>query len=128
MTNDIRERRVVAGTWTANAGLLLVMVAVAMPILRLSFDIYRYVFAAGAALVLIGRIITPAPEGASARLRRFCRMELWVALLFCASVFCMFYPGMGPTDWLAFTLAGGICQVYASIMIPRLKSREGLKK
>ncbi len=31
----------------------------------------------------------------------------------------MWYEGARPMDWLAFTLAGGVLQIYTSIMIPR---------
>lgn len=112
-------------TWMANIGLFAIMVAVALPILRIDHaGIYRYIFSAGAALALVGRLFAVAPEGVSLRVRRLCRMELWSAVLFCAAVFCMFYPRMGRTDWIAFTLAGGFLQLYASIAVPRALAKE----
>ena len=34
----------------------------------------------------------------------------------------MFVPSAGATDWIAFTLAGGLLTIYTSIMIPRQKA------
>ena len=35
----------------------------------------------------------------------------------------MFYDPTTARDWLAFTLAGGIIQIYTSIMIPRVEAK-----
>lgn len=114
--------------WMGNAGRLAILVAIALPILRLDFSLFRYVFAAGAAMTLVASLFAVAPEGASMRVRRLFRMELWASILFCAAVFCMFYRGMGPTDWIAFTLAGGVLQLYSSIAVPRAIAKEKAKE
>ena len=104
-------------------GLLLIMAGTVMPLFNLGNDIFKYIYASGALLLLIGRIFTPY-KGDSFRVKRLSRIEFWSALFFCVAVFFMFYPQAGRTDWLAFTLAGGILQIYTSIMIPRTLAKE----
>ena len=41
---------------------------------------------------------------------------------FLAGAVFMFIPSAGKTDWLAFTLAGGLLTIYTSVMIPRQKA------
>lgn len=111
--------RTEAGAWIANLGMFVILVAIAIPLLSLYNSFYRFIFTAGAFLTFIGRIITPRLKESSLRVRRLHRMQLWSAILFCASAAAMFYPGLRPTDWLAFTIAGAVLQAYASIMLPR---------
>lgn len=108
----------------ATAGLIIVMIAAAMPLLHVAVTTARYVYAAGAALVLIGKIFTPVPEGASLRLKRLYRLDVFCGLFFVAAAVFLFISGGSSTDWLAFTLAGGALQIYTSLMIPRMRSRE----
>lgn len=112
-------QRATVGTWLANSGMIIILVAIAIPLLSPYNPFYRYIFTTGAAITFIGRIITPRLKDASLRVRRLNRMQLWSAILFCASAAAMFYPGLQPTDWLAFTLAAAVLQAYASIMLPR---------
>lgn len=103
--------------WIAVAGLLLVFAATALPLLRIGANIYRWVYAAGAVLAIVGRACAKSPS-ADLRVRRLYRLELWAAIMFGVGAFFMFwYPRQ--TDWMAFTLAGGAVEVYASLMIPR---------
>lgn len=107
-------------------GLILVMAGTALPLLRLDSEIYRYIFSAGALLVVVGRLFMPY-KGPSLRIKRLCRLEVWSGLFFCAAAFFMFWKGAGPTDWIAFTLAGAAIQIYTSIMIPRTRRKEESK-
>lgn len=107
-------------------GLILVMAGTALPLLRLDTEIYRYIFSAGALLVVVGRLFMPY-KGPSLRIKRLCRLEVWSGLFFCAAAFFMFWKGAGPTDWIAFTLAGAAIQIYTSIMIPRTRRKEESK-
>ncbi len=75
-----------------------------------------YSYSAGAAALLAGRLLSPTPAGASVRLRRLVRMEVWTALIFVAGAVFLFLPQAGGNDWIAFTLAGGVLTVYTSIM------------
>lgn len=110
-------------TLLSMGGLILIMAAVALPVLHVGREYITWVYAVGAASLLIGRLITPVPAGASLKLRRLLRMEVWTALVFVAGAVFLFLPitpgnGAG-NDWIAFTLAGGVLTIYTSIMIPR---------
>lgn len=111
--------------WLVNIGLLAIVVATALPLLHVGVDVSRFVYAAGAVVLLAGRVLTPAPGNVSLRLKRMCRLETWSAIIFIVGAGLLFYPGTaGTRDWIAFTLAGGAVQVYTSLMIPRLMKAE----
>lgn len=110
--------------WIMNLGLLLIVAAAALPLLHVSGDTFRYIYTAGAALALIGRICAPSYKGSIIRVRRLARIELWSCIVFCVGAFFIWYNRGQATDWLAFTLAGGVLQVYTSIMIPRTLAKE----
>lgn len=107
-------------------GMLLIVAGTVLPIFRLDNDIYKYVYSAGALMLLVSRLFNPY-KGDNLRLKRLVRIESWSAIFFCVAAFFMFYDPTTARDWLAFTLAGGIIQIYTSIMIPRVaaKSRKG---
>ncbi len=128
-TDSKNARRSTAAIWIVNIGLLLIMAGIAMPLLRTGAGIYNYIFSAGAAILLAGRCIQPAePKQSPIRLRRLCRIEIWSAVMFCVSAFFMFYKSAGRMDWLAFSLAGGVIQIYTSIMIPRERQKAAKSK
>lgn len=103
--------------------LLLIVAGTFMPIFNyLQGTIHRYIYAAGAAMLLIARLFTPY-TGKVMRVKRLSRIEAWSAIFFCVAAFFMFYEPRAARDWLAFTLAGGAIQVYTSIMIPRTIKR-----
>ena len=103
--------------WVMNIGLLLILTGTAIPLLQASFDnnLFRYLFSAGAALAFIGRLIAPSYKGSVLRVRRLARIELWSCVAFCVGAFFMWYTPER-LDWLAFTLAGGVLQIYSSLM------------
>lgn len=104
-------------------GLLLIVAGTFMPIFNfLQGTAYRYVYATGAATLLIARLFTPY-TGRVMRVKRLSRIEAWSAIFFCVAAFFMFYEPRVARDWLAFTLAGGVIQIYTSIMIPRTMRR-----
>lgn len=103
----------------AMLGLLMIVAATAMPLLRVEGDWFKYLYCAGAVMALAGRLLTPVPAGVSVRLRRLLRLEAWSALIFIVGGVFLFVGDGGTRDWIAFTLAGGVIQVYTSIMIPR---------
>lgn len=111
-------------SWTASTGLLLVLAGTALPLFSHTlFTITRWIFSAGALLCIAGRAMERfggSKEG-SLRLRRLKRIELWSAIMFGVAAVFMFLRNVGPTDWIAFTLAGGALTCYTSIMIPRVK-------
>lgn len=112
--------------WLAVAGLLLVLAATAMPLFRMQGDLFRYLYAAGALAVFTGRLFNPCPYD-SIRVKRLYRIEVWAGVIFCVGAFFMFYRGAGAMDWMAFTLAGGAIEAYASLMIPKAVGNNGSK-
>ncbi len=102
-------------------GLLAIMTAAALPLLRMAHGWFGYLYGAGAAALLVARLIAPVPDGAPLRLKRLMRMEIWTALVFVAGAVFTFLPSVG-NDWLAFTMAGGVLTLYTSLMIPRQKT------
>ena len=105
----------------SNFGLLIIMVASALPLLRMMTTSFGYLYAVGAVMVLVGKILQPIPKE-PLRLRRLLRMEIWTAIIFMVGAAFAVFPMLGSgRDWLAFTLAGGVLTIYTSIMIPRQK-------
>lgn len=110
----------------ASLALLIILIATALPILGVDGDTFRYLYTAGAALALVARLLTPRlPKSAPIRARRLQRIEVWTAIIFCAGAFFVwYYKHTAPNDWVAFTLAGGILQLYTSIALPRALSKK----
>lgn len=86
---------------------------------------YKFIFGAGALLLLAARIMNRY-TGCVLRVKRMFRIETWSAVFFCVATFFLFYEPYSSRNWLAFTLAGAVLQVITSIMIPRLM-RKALK-
>ncbi|MDE5572510.1 MAG: hypothetical protein K2N08_05940 [Muribaculaceae bacterium] len=103
-------------------GMLLIVAGTVLPIWRLDNNIYKYVYTVGAVMLLVSRLFNPY-KGTDIRLKRLVRIESWSAIFFCVAAFFMFYDSTTARDWLAFTLAGGVIQVYTSIMIPRVEAK-----
>ncbi len=98
-------------------GLLIMAVMALLPLLNINHMWMRWAFAAGAFLVLVGRIIG-IYKGPSLRVKRLHRILISSAILYCASALMMFIS-RGTNDWIAFLLAGLVMQMYASWMIER---------
>ncbi len=98
-------------------GLLAIVVATLVPLLNNGFDHqwYRYLYAVGAVMVLLGRLFTPY-TGIHQRMKRLARLESWSGIFFCVAAFFMFYDPNSNRDWLAFTLAGGAIQVIVTVI------------
>lgn len=110
--------------WAITVGLLLIGAGTLMPLLSVQrgSDLFRYIYTTGAVIVIIGRLLTPY-EGSDMRLKRLLRIEAWSGICFCVAAFFLFYDSVSLRDWLAFTLAGGAIQCYASFMIPRVAAK-----
>lgn len=110
--------------WVITAGLLLIGAGTLMPLLTMQrgSDLFRYIYTAGAAIVIIGRLFTPY-QGTDLRLKRLVRIEAWSGICFCVAAFFLFYDTVSLRDWLAFTMAGGAIQCYTSFMIPRVAAK-----
>ncbi len=107
------------------AGMLLITAGIVIPVFSRSIesDVFRYVYAAGAVILLIGRLFSRY-EGNDLRLKRLYRLETWSAIFFCVAAFFLFYDKTMLRDPLAFTLAGGLIQTYTSIMISHRIGKE----
>lgn len=100
-------------------GMLLIAIGIVIPIITLDLkaDTFRFIYALGAGMLVVGRIFSPY-KGDNMRVKRLCRIESWAAIFFCMAAFLLFYDTTSLRDALAFTLAGGLIQIYTSIMIP----------
>lgn len=101
-------------------GLLMMAIMAVTPLLvnhDINMELMRWIFTAGAFLVLVGRLIN-IYRGTSLRLKRLHVILIFSALLYCASASMMFVF-QGTNNWIAFLLAGLLVQIYASWMIER---------
>ncbi len=110
-----QERRVAVSGVMVVVGMTLMVVMALMPLLNFNQQWMRWVFAAGAFIVLAGRALGLRRD-VSMRLRRLYHLLVTSAILYCASAAMMFYS-RGTSDWMAFLLAGVMMQLYASVMI-----------
>ncbi|MDE6351603.1 MAG: hypothetical protein K2K88_00460, partial [Muribaculaceae bacterium] len=62
-------------------GMLLIVAGTLMPIWRLDNNIYKYVYAVGAVMLLVSRLFNPY-RGTDLRLKRLVRIESWSAIFF----------------------------------------------
>ena len=101
----------------ATLGLLLVMAGLSMPSISHSIhsDLFRYVYASGAVMSLVGRIFSGQYQGADQRLKRLSRMPVWSSLFYCTAAFFVFYDRTSLRDFIA--LAGAAIQIVSSVMI-----------
>lgn len=123
MATDIPTSSQRTASWIANIGLLLVLAGTALPLFSHTlFLTTRWIFSAGALLCVAGRAMERFSPSVtrSLRVRRLKRIEMWSAIMFAVAAVFMFLRNVGPTDWIAFTLAGGALTCYTSIMIPRV--------
>lgn len=117
----VASRRESASVLMATLGLLAIMTAAVLPLLRAGDGWMQWVYAGGAVLLFAGRMVAPRVKDAPVRLRRLLHIEVWTAIIFIVGAVFLFLPSAGPRDWLAFTLAGGVLTIYTSVMIPRQK-------
>ena len=103
--------------WLQVLGLAVMMIMAVLPLLDINEQWMRWAFAAGAAMVLVSRLLYRY-NGRNLRIRRLYRMGVVSALLYCASAAMMFWS-TGTTNWIAFLMAGAVLQMYASYMIDR---------
>ncbi|MBQ3362797.1 MAG: hypothetical protein IJG42_02465 [Muribaculaceae bacterium] len=105
-------------------GLIMMIVMAVTPLLvnhQFNMEWMRWIFIAGALIVLVGRLID-IYRGPSLRLKRLHVILVFSALLYCASGSMMFIF-QGTNNWIAFLLAGVVVQLYASWMIDREQSK-----
>ena len=124
-------RNMIMGNVVAPLGLVLILLATAAPFffrgIAWALAAYPFVYLAGAVILLAARIFTTRPE-ASDRLRRLYRLETWSPAIFLVAVALLFYNAGELRDWIAFTLAGAVLQIYTAWMIPAQLKRESSDK
>lgn len=101
-------------------GLIMMIVMAVTPLLvnhNINLELMKWVFTAGAFIVLMGRLIGMY-RGSSLRIKRLHGILVFSALLFCASA-SMLFIFQGTNNWIAFLMAGLLVQLYASWMIDR---------
>lgn len=98
-------------------GLCILAVGIVVPLFEGGVsDVSRIIFSVGACFCLVGRILARPDDSQPLRLRRLLRLQIWSGIFFCVAAFLMWYSRM-TTDWLAFTLTGGLVQAYVSIAV-----------
>jgi len=120
-----------AMTILATVGLLTIAVGTLLPVFSMklgpqAMGWWKYVYAAGAACFLAGKLFSPY-TGTHPRIKRLYRIEGWSAVFFCVAAFFLFWSDGSLRDVWAFTLAGGALLIFTTIAIPRIIKKE-LKK
>ena len=124
----------------ASAGLILVLVAMALPFFSAFHGIAvvwaKWIYAAGALVYTIARVVNVNAPGDSLALRRLRRLEFWAGMCFIIGGAFWFYKEQyysgvmaGPLavmrQTVAFTVAGAVIQIVASWMIAFRMRKEG---
>lgn len=137
------ERRMKYMEAFAVVGLLLVLAAMAAPFVAAfsgsSLHWARWIYAAGALVYTVARVVDVNAPGDSLRLRRLRRLEFWAGMCFIIGAAFWFYKmqyysGLiaGPIavmrQTVAFTMAGAVLQIVASWMISYRMKKEQDKK
>lgn len=120
-----QNKRTIIADLLVLLGLLMMIVMAITPLFTnhlFNIELMRWIYAAGALIVLLGRLID-IYRGSSLRLKRLHTILVFSALLYCASASMMFIYE-GTSNWIAFLLAGVIIQLYASWMIEREQKKE----
>ena len=107
-------------------GMLILLAMAIMPLVGIMYPWIKYVYAFGAVLTLIARIIDKY-TGKNLTLRRLYRIQMVSSVLYCASaaVLCISMGDyVSEKDWLAFLTAGAVMQIYSSFRIQKEEQKE----
>lgn len=126
----------------ASVGLLLVLAAMMTPfiggVLGNSVSWAKWVYAGGALVYTVARVINVNAPDDSLRLRRLRRLEFWAGMCFIIGAAFWFYKlqyysgiFFGPLavmrQTVAFTMAGAVIQIVASWMIAAQMKKESVE-
>ncbi|MBD5264196.1 MAG: hypothetical protein HDS48_01520 [Bacteroides sp.] len=125
------DKRLRLAEGTATGGLLLICVSLVVPFFAPSdfglASALKWIYAAGAIIYTVARVVGAKVPGDSLRLRRLRRMEFWAGVAFMIGGAFWFYSEnhLGPyagmlallRETILFTLVGAAIQVIASWMI-----------
>lgn len=110
----------------APIGLLAVFAATAAPFFMADVpwarQAYPFVYAAGAFILLVARLLCIYPTD-DIKLRRLYRLDKWSPVIFMVGAALLFYNPSTLRDWLAFTMAGAALQVYTGFAIPARQAK-----
>lgn len=126
----------------STVGLLLIAAGLVVPFVAvenaMAVAVCRWVFAAGAVVYTVARMVDVNMPSDSTRLRRLRRMEMWAGFCFVAAAGLWFYnshrfAGIGfslpvMNNTIVFTLAGAMIQIVASWMISSQSKKERGKR
>ena len=105
-------------------GMLGLMVSALMPIMGMKWEWLRYSYAAAAAITFVAQVMMPN-TGNTLRERRLARINVWSAVLYCVSAACPFIHDQAmQKSWVAFLLAGAVIQIYATLTLSKLQSKD----
>ncbi|MDE6576549.1 MAG: hypothetical protein K2J82_10950 [Muribaculaceae bacterium] len=127
---------------TATFGLILICVALIVPFFNpTDFALlvsFKWVYAAGAIIFLIARVVNVSDPSDSIRLRRLRRLEFWAGIAFAMAAGFWFYQeshlaSLGQyvgvlailRNTIMFSLVGALIQIIASWMIVAQSRKEG---
>lgn len=125
------ERRRKAVENTAAFGLILLAVGLMAPFGAMYaawvLPTAKWIFAAGALVYTVARVVNVSDPSESARLRRLRRMEAWAGFAFCIAAGFWFYKDAhigafaGPLallrDTILFSLVGAVIQIISAWLI-----------
>lgn len=115
----------------ATFGLILVAVGLAAPFATFGngtlLVMFKWIFAAGAVVYTVARVVGAVGRDGSFRVRRLRRMEGWAGIAFCIAAFFWFYNTRNfdgemltfrmLNETILFTLAGALIQIVSSWML-----------
>ena len=133
-SNNITKKRKLLDT-LASVGMLLVAAALAIPLVKMGdvqfLSPFKWVFAAGALLYTVARVLNPVDSAESLRLRR---MQAWAGIAFVIAAFFWFYNeerfgnAAGTLQitrqTILFALVGAVLQIVSSWMIFSREKKE----
>ena len=146
-SNNITKKRKLLDT-LASVGMLLVAAALAIPLVKMGdvpfLSPFKWVFAAGALLYTVARVLNPVDSAESLRLRRdsaeslrlrrLRRMQAWAGIAFVIAAFFWFYNeerfgnAAGTLQitrqTILFALVGAVLQIVSSWMIFSREKKE----
>lgn len=135
-----KTRKAIEGI--ASFGLILIAVGIAAPFTdMLNSDyirFFKWIYAPGALIYTVARIVGSTDPADSLRVRRLRRMEFWAGVAFCVGAFFWFYNehryaellkfGSGAMTYLRetiyFSLAGALIQIIAVAALSRQQRKE----
>lgn len=125
----------------ATCGLILIAVALGVPFLNLAEgtmpDILKWIYAAGALIYTVARVVESARARGSVRMRRLYRMEFWAGVSFMLAAAFWFYNSSRfetintgiltlLRNTVLFTLVGAFIQIIASWLIVAQSKKEAV--